>query len=145
MVGWGKRLGISLVSWIAGAVLAAAIMVAQMFATDPPPLAHVGDSFAAVAYLGPIFLLVSFVGWIAAIPAVVLVTGFCRWRFWMWLALGTCIGPVLWLVFRVLTEQGSARFDVSAMPIEVLTASFLIALIYLLLVKRAQAAQEAGS
>src|SRR5271163_4249578 len=138
MVPWWKRLLISLMSWVAGSVLGAGVMVAEMFASDPPPMAHALDSLAAVAYLAPIFLLVSFIGWVVALPAVLLVTAFCRWRLWMWLGLGTCVGPVLWIVFRVLTERGSARFDVSAMPVEVVTVSFLSALIYLLLVRRAQ-------
>ena len=138
MVPWWKRLGLSVVSWIVGAILGAVVMVLQMLVTDPPPIARAGESFLALASLAPLFILLTFAGWLVAIPLVLLVKGFCRWRFWAWLAGGSCIGPVLWLVWRMVAEKGSARFDLSAMPSQAIVVSFLATLIFILLLQRAQ-------
>jgi hypothetical protein len=138
MVPLWKKIGLSVISLFAGSILGAAIMVLQMLISDPPPASRMGESLLAFASLAPLFLLLSLVGWVGAIPAVILIKGFCRWRYWVYLALGTAIGPVFWLGFRMLTEKGAARFDFFAMPYQVTTVSFLIALIYILLFQRAQ-------
>ena len=138
MISWWKKIVLSLESWIAGAILGAALMVLQMLITNPPPMARLGESVLALTSLAPFFLLLSFFGWLVALPGVILVNGFCRWRFWMYLALGTCIGPALWLIYRIFTAKGASRFDFTAMPYPIATVSFLIALIYILLFQRAQ-------
>src|SRR5579863_1656979 len=145
MVPWWKKIGISMVSWAAGAILGAAIMVLQMLITDPPPISRMGESLLALASLAPVFLALSFTGWLIAIPLVLLVKGFCRWRFWVYLGLGTCIGPALWLLSRILTEKGDARFDLAAMPYQAIVVPFLAALVYILLFRRAQARLSATS
>jgi len=144
MLSWWKKVVISLYAWIAGSILGSATMVLQMLITNPPPLSRMGEAFLALFSIAPFVLLVGFFGWLVALPVVILINGFCRWRFWLYLALGTCIGPGLWLVYRVSTAKGAARFDLTAMPFQFLTVSFLIALVYILLIQRAlgQAAKK---
>lgn len=40
-------------------------------------------------------LLFSAPGWFLAIPAVILVKKVFGWHFWLWLGIGTCIGPIV--------------------------------------------------
>lgn len=137
MVPWWKKLLISLVGWIAGAVLGAVVMVAQALVTDPPPMSRAGESLVAFASLAPLLTLVSLPGWVVAIPLVLVAKSFCRWRFWAWLAAGTAIGPVLWLVWSLVTTKG--KIDVATMPAQCFVISFLGSLVYLRLLLRAQA------
>jgi hypothetical protein len=137
MVGWGKRLGISLVSWIAGAILGAVVMVVQALITDTPPLARAGEPIIALASLVPVFMVASLPGWAVAVPLILAARSFCRWRFWAWLGAGTAIGPLLWLAWSLVTTK--TRIDVTSMPAQCLVISFLGSLIYLRLLLRAQA------
>jgi len=136
MVPWWKRLLISLVGWIVGAVLGAAVMVIQALITDPPPLARAGESLVGFASLAPLFALVSLPGWLVALPLVVAARSLCRWRFWAWLAAGTAIGPALWLLWAPIASKG--KIDVTSMPSQCFVISFLGSLIYLRLLLRAQ-------
>lgn len=58
-----------------------------------------------------IVILASLPGWLVAIPVVVLVGNYNRWRGWVWGALGVCIGPGVILAFGLygfLTDGHSA-------------------------------------
>jgi hypothetical protein len=143
MVGWSKRLLISLVSWVAGAVLGAVAMVLQLTISDPPPAGRMLEPIQAVGYLVPVFLAFSFPGWIVAAPAVLLATRFCRWRFWAYLAAGTCIGPALYLAYELIGfAKSKSAIDFSRMPVQVVEVAFLTTLTYLLLVRRARASRR---
>ena len=137
MVPWWKRLEISLVGWVAGAILGAPVMVVQALVTDPPPMARAGESLVAFVSLAPLFLLLSLPGWVVAIPLVVFARSFCRWRFWAWLAAGTAIGPALWLAWSLVASKG--KIDVASMPAQCFVIPFLGSLVYLRLLLRAQA------
>ena len=136
MVPWWKKLGISLAGWIAGAVLGAVVMVAQALVTDPPPMARMSEALIALVSLAPLLALASLPGWIVAIPLVLVAKSFCRWRFWAWLAAGTAIGPLLWILWSLATAKG--KVDWASMPAQCFVISLLGSLVYLRLLLRAQ-------
>jgi hypothetical protein len=141
LVPWWKKLSISLVSWIAGSILGAVVTVLAMAVANPPPLSRAIEPLQAVMFMAPFFLIFSFLGWVAAIPVVLIANSFCRWRLWLYLALGTCIGPILYLALGLYSFlRSKTPIHIFEMPPQFIVVSFLTTLIYLLLIRRAQAA-----
>lgn len=143
MVRWWKRLFYSLISVVIGAGICGGFVVSQQMIANP----HM--PFSPQAWLGSIVffdywvVLLSLPGWLLAIPAVLLVRDLRRRRFWLYLALGSCIGPVLILgiaFYSALSAPNFAGFPRNSMSTAYLAAgiSFLTTLIYLLLLRRAQ-------
>jgi hypothetical protein len=85
-------------------------------------------------------------GWLLGMPFVLLVRNIRGWRFWFYLALGSCIAPGLFslsLLHSHLTRSSSGSSpttespDYTAVPISA-AISILTTLIYLLLLRRNQ-------
>jgi hypothetical protein len=84
--------------------------------------ASLRDNFAnPKAHVDPVSLLIStcivaiasLSGWLVALPIVLLVRDYSRWRIWLWGAVGICIGPgvVIGMAsYGFITERNSADF-----------------------------------
>ena len=143
VVRWWKRLFYSLISVVVAAGICGGFVVCEQMIVDSKV------PFIAKAWLGSVVffdywvVLLSLPGWLLAIPAVLLVRDLRRWRFWVYLALGSFIGPVLILgiaFISALRAPNFAGFPRDSMSTVFLAAgiSFLTTLIYLLLLRRAQ-------
>jgi hypothetical protein len=98
---------------------------------------------ASVAFVTGMVLILSFPGWLLAIPIVLAVRHVYGWRFWMCFALGIGIGPLTFLGMQLYFALASHAAFVPG-PIEFYlrpaAVSSLTTLIYLLLLRGAQAA-----
>jgi hypothetical protein len=139
-VPWWKRLLLSLISLVAGCILGDVLMVLQMAISNSAHRFTPLGLLLAFAFFAPFFLISSFLGWVIAIPVVLALRNFNGWRFWVYLALGVLIGPVLWLALDAysLVTNPRSQFDLTSMPY-VVAVSFLTTLFYLLAMRWAQA------
>ena len=141
MVPWWKRLVYSLVSVIAAVVLCFAAVFAEMFLRNSSGHPLAGDFLIAVAMT----ILACIPGWLIAVPVVLIANDIQGWRFWLLWVVGSCIGPLLLLVFAMLAFQGSAGVSTSVpdiMDFVYLGAavSCLSTTVYLLLLRWSQRA-----
>ena|ERR1035438_6285377 len=143
MVRWWRRLFYSLISVVVGAgVCGGALMIQRMIADPHTP-------FSPQAWVGSIvffdywLVLLSLPGWLLAIPAVLLVRDLRGLRFWIYLAMGSCIGPAIILgiaFYSALRSPNFVGFPENSLSTVCLAAgiSSVTTLIYLLLLRRAQ-------
>jgi hypothetical protein len=100
---------------------------------------------AGIAFFVVMVFLASLPGWLLAIPIVLAVRNIAGWRFWMYFALGTGIGP-LWILgmglYFSLVSPHHTGFAPGPIDLyyKALAVSSLTTLIYLLLLRRAQPA-----
>lgn len=93
-------------------------------------------------------LVFSLLGWLLAIPAVILVKQVSGWRFWMWWGVGTCIGPaVMWGLalpaFLADLFSGSPPLHLDPWGVtESAAVACLTTLFYLLMLRRSQRALD---
>ena len=98
--------------------------------------------FEAMDLIWAIFPVLVFCipGWLVALPVVLAVTDFRGWRMWFFLAVGTCIGPIVILGFAAygqLTDphpggswaNGSGGFLIFAATVSLITTFFYLLLI----------------
>lgn len=143
IVRWWKRLFYSLISVVIGAGFCGAFVVSQQMIANPHRPFSPQAWFGSIVFFDYWVVLLSLPGWLLAIPAVLLVKDLSGWRFWVYLALGSCIGPVLILgiaSYFALSAPRFVGFPQNSMPTAGLAAgiSCLTTLIYLLLLLRAQ-------
>jgi hypothetical protein len=143
MVRWWKRLFYSLISVVIGAGVCGGVLVSQQMIMNPHMRFSLQAWLGSIAFFDYWVVLLSLPGWLLAIPAVLLVRDLRRWRFWVYLALGSFIGPVLILgiaFYSAVRAPNFAGFPRDSMSTAYLAAgiSFLTTLIYLLLLRRAQ-------
>jgi hypothetical protein len=87
---------------------------------------------------------VSLAGWLIAIPLILMVNDVSRWRFWLYLGIGSSIGPALAYQGIVLPflKSYQGRYDQTPAVLVMVGISAIIsciaALSYLLLLRRAQ-------
>lgn len=143
MVPWWKRLIYSLGSVIVGAGAAGALVAGREFISSSH--GHVSAMGLTIAGLGfdCWVVILSLPGWLLAIPVVLLVRYTYGWRFWMYWALGTCVGPALILgvaLYSALRAPNLEGFPGDSMSVVYLAGaiSFLSTLLYLLLLRRAR-------
>jgi hypothetical protein len=143
-VPWRKRLFYSLESWLIAAIVSGAIFAAAeeigLPAEHAVTLAEIGAGVAATIVLVLVF---SLPGWLLAIPIVLAVRNFRGWRFWMYFALGSCIGPALFLGMALyFFLRSPAHFGSLPGPLGLYVrpavVSSLTTLVYLLLLRRPQ-------
>jgi hypothetical protein len=147
MIHWWGRLVYSLVSVALAAVLSVGLMMlAGSFPSYSGRDGLVGTLSVGVvsAFIGLVFTF-SLPGWLLGLPFVLAVKDLRAWRFWLWLAIGTCIGPLLIVGWVLLEAPGYPHDKVSealygAMFFVYMATgvSSLTALIYLLLLRWAQ-------
>jgi hypothetical protein len=142
-VRWWKRLFYSLISVVLAAGISGAAVMLQQLLTNPHAQLGAEAWLGSVVFFDYWVVLLSLPGWLLAIPAVLLVTNLQGWRFWMYLVLGSFIGPVLILAIAIYSSiQGPsfAGFSRDAVSTAFLAAaiSCLTTLFYLLLLRRAQ-------
>ncbi|HEY1903824.1 MAG TPA: hypothetical protein VGG56_15430 [Terracidiphilus sp.] len=142
MVAWWKRLLFSLASIVAAAIVCMAAIVVESADKSHPV------SFRSSEVILTLAVIVGFclIGWVFAVPAVLLVTNIRGGRFWLYWVLGSCVGPLLMLalcavVFLVFPQgSGSPWLNPALRPLVYLAGaiSSLTSLFYLLLLRRAQ-------
>ncbi|MDE3201655.1 MAG: hypothetical protein KGN79_12125 [Acidobacteriota bacterium] len=136
MVSRWKRLFYSLSGTAAGAFLLATCLMFAPGKSESPLKTFVGTA--------SILFAVSLSGWILALPLVLLVRNIDSWRFWMYLGIGTMIGPLVTYIGAIQRLLGSYHGAYNQAP-AVLVAlgmasviSFSASLCYLLLFRKAQ-------
>ena len=143
-VPWRKRLLCSLESWLIAAIVSGAIFaVAEEIGLSPDHAVTVSEIGAGVAATIVLVLVFSLPGWLLAIPIVLAVRNIGGWRFWMYFALGSCIGPAwflgmaLYFFLKSPTHFGSVPGPLG-LYVRPAVVSSLTTLVYLLLLRRAQ-------
>jgi hypothetical protein len=136
MVAWWKRLILSAISWLVAGAVFGAILALQNIVFNPN--AH----FEAAELLGGIWVVVlcSLPGWLLAIPVVLIAKDLHGWRFRVYWAIGSCIGPLLIYsvaLYFFLTSPNTSSFAPEAKNVVYLATaiSSLTTIIYLLLLR----------
>lgn len=157
MVPWWKRLMYGLIGWLVATCAVSFliwiwVLIMPIWVHTQSTVKRSDSVFDVLSGVFGAFLLVlisalsvSIIGWILGIPYVLLVRNSKGWRFWIYLALGTGIGPALFLsplLYSFLTRSSpgslpSEPADYGSVGISTVFSSFTI-LIYLLLLRRAQ-------
>jgi hypothetical protein len=150
MAPWWKRLLYSFVSWVIVALLSGPLFViAEMVGSHLSRAIAVPEVAASIAFITGMVFILSFPGWLLAIPIVLAVRNVKGWRFWMYFALGSSIGPAwilgMGLYFWLVSPHHSGF---SPGPIDLyyraVAVSSLTTLIYLLQLRRAQPVAAMG-
>jgi hypothetical protein len=148
MVPWWKRLAYGLAGWVVATCVVGILASIWVFTQFPHKRSvTVSDVFDFWLLFLITALAASIFGWLLGTPFVLLVRNSRGWRFWVYLALGSGIGPALLLsswLYSFLTRSrsgsltaespGCFAFCISA------AVSSITTLIYLLLLRRAQLA-----
>jgi hypothetical protein len=154
MAGWGKRLIYGVVGWVAAICAVAVAMSVWEFSWLPakPSIPPVSAVFGFLLLVLISAFAVSSPGWLLGIPYVILVRSSRGPRFWIYLALGTGIGPafcVFDLLYSFLTHSAANHLRTALADDDyILTlcisavVSSLTALIYLALLRRADLAEQ---
>lgn len=91
MVAWWKRLLFSLASMIVAAIACLTGILLVSAAKSHAVNFHSSEVILTIAVLVGFCLI----GWVFSVPAVLMVTQVNGWRFWLYWALGSCVGPLL--------------------------------------------------
>src|ERR1035441_5098358 len=136
MVPRSKRLLYSIFSVIAGALIFNLFLL--LLSSDY-------GSFAAFLVVMGFTLLFSFPGWLIAIPTVVIWSDIRGWRFWMYLGIGSSIGPIwifVLMLYPFLRAPNQSAYSRGPTVLAMLGLAAAVSgpatLIYLLLLRRAQ-------
>lgn len=150
MVPWWKRLMYGLIGWLVATCTVSLLMSIWILTQSPVKRSDSSSDFLSGVFGAFLLALisafsVSIIGWLLGIPYVLLVRNSNGWRFRIYLALGSGIGPALLLspsLFSILR-----RFSSGGPPIEFPDYAFVCSsamvssfttLIYLLLLRRAE-------
>jgi hypothetical protein len=147
MVAWWKRLIYSLVSAVLGAGVCGAGAAAEQVVSNAHGHLSAEALWTAIVFFDPWVIALSFPGWLVALPLVLLIKNVRGWRFWMYWAIGICIGPAIVVVVEWIAA--SRGLMLAGIPGGLATAYLLSAaisglssLLYLLLVRRGQTRAE---
>jgi hypothetical protein len=146
MIPWWKRLLFSLLSVALAALICEAyfiiLEVFQPLEVFLPP----GRQLQASEYIVQfgLVLVYSLPGWLFAIPIVLTVTDIGGWRFWVYWAIGSAIGPFLFLLVALcllLSHPDLNAITLNVIPLILFgtAISCVTTLFYLLLLRRARA------
>ena len=147
MVPWWKRLLYSFASSVLGAGLCGAAAASQQVVANAHGHLNAEGLWTAIVFFDPWVIALSLPGWLLALPLVLLVGNVRGWRFWMYWAIGTSLGPIIiLLVERIAASRG---FVLAGIPGGLSAAYYLAAaisalssLFYLLLLRRGQTRAE---
>ena len=147
MVAWWKRWIYSFVSAVLGAGLCGAAAASQQVVANAHGHLNAESLWTAILFFDPWVITLSLPGWLLALPLVFLVRNLRGWRFWMYWAIGICIGPlIVLLVDRIAASRGLALAGIpgglSSAYYLATAISGLSSLIYLLLLRRGQTRAE---
>lgn len=143
MVAWWKRLVYSLIGVALGAGLAGAWVASQQFGQNADGRFNAMALLTTILFFDSWVIALSLPGWVLAIPIVLLVKNVARWRFWMYWAIGICLGPAMILAIGFYSAARGLRFaglfgNYATTVYMAGAVSGLASLIYLLLLRRAQ-------
>lgn len=144
MVAWWKKLLYSLIGVVLGAGLAGAWVAAQQFVQHAHGRSSAMALVTTILFFDPWVITLSLPGWVLAIPMVLLVRNIAGWRFWMYWAIGICFGPAMILAVGFYSAARGMSFagfpgNYASTVYLAGAVSGLSSLIYLLLLRRAQA------
>ena len=95
MIAWWKRLFFSLVSVLLASLVCMGCLIAVDALRKPSAPGSVRSSEVVLTLAGTVGF--SMVAWLVSTPAVLMVKNFRGVRFWVYLGLGCCVGPLLML------------------------------------------------
>jgi hypothetical protein len=152
MVPWWKRLAYGLFGWVVATCVIGVFVSIWLVAHLPAGRGFSVSRFADVWLLFLISALaVSVGGWLLGIPFVLVVKNTIGRRFWIYLALGSCIRPGLFfgeLLYSVQKHSASGGVATESTDYSTLWMSAVVSglttLVYLLLLRRAQLAQKSN-
>lgn len=136
MVPRWKKMAYSLVGVIVGAATLAGLSLLFPGKSDDP----IGLFFGVTLLI----FAVSLAGWLLAIPLIVMVNNVSRWRFWLYLGIGSSIGPILAYLGMVspFIRSYKGHYDQTSAMLVIVGGSAILSCIatltYLLLLRRAQ-------
>ena len=143
MVPWWKRLIYSFVSvLVSGSVCGATVLFPQYLARPHDHLSAIG-LIGMFLFFESLVLTLTFPCWLLATPIVLIAIDLRGWRFWMYLAIGSSVGPFYWLGRKLMSFDtnsnlyGGPYFVVGAV-------SILASLIYLWTIRRAQGLRDSS-
>ena len=143
MAAWWKRLIYSFVSTVFGAGLCGAAAAANVVISNAHGHLSTMGLWTEILAFDPWVILLSLFGWLLALPLILLVRNVRGWRFWMWWAVGICIGPAIIEVVNWIAAMKG--FSLAGIPGGLNTAlwlsgaiSGLSSLLYLLIIRRSQ-------
>ena len=146
MVPWWKRLIYALLGMLIATTTYWTVMFCRELVRRPIDRASIGWAVLALLMTECMTLAICSFGYLLASPIVLTVSNFRGWRFWMYWFVGTCIGPLVTYlnsVYVTRTQPVPSQFKSASLPLAGLVAPTAIAcataLIYLLLMRRAQA------
>lgn len=129
MVAWWKRFLYSLASVAIPPVTALLCAIVWRFTQG------FGSTWLAVALI--LYFEFSLFGWVLALPFVLRVTDFRGWRGFMWISIGSLLGPVLVGGVSLIPDAGLSPLSPGSAGISA-AASGLATMIYVALLSRAQ-------
>jgi len=144
MIPWWKRLLYSLVIVITTASLCGEIVL------FPYSLSSHASPHTAIGLLGMfiyfelLVLAITLPCWLLATPLILVATNFNGWRFWVYWAIGSILGPLYWFGRKLVGIDTNGGLYGGPYP-EVCAVSVVASLIYLLVVGRAQKRRISGS
>lgn len=143
MVAWWKRLIYSLFSVVAAGSIFGVVVALQTIPANPSTRFQIAE---VISYIW-VLVFGSLPGWILTIPVVLIVTNIRGWRFWMYLAIGSAIGPALILGIAIFVYFSSSHavglaWRVNSAQMLAAAISFVATLIYLLLLRWGQSPSE---
>jgi 4-amino-4-deoxy-L-arabinose transferase-like glycosyltransferase len=144
MVAWWKRILLSLLSVVVAAVVCL-LSVVLWSAVKSHPVSFRSSEVLLTIAVTVVFCVIA---WLFSVPVVLIVRNIRGWRFWFYWIVGSCVGPALMLVLCavIIMQVSHGRtvtwYNPEELPLLFMSAaiSSVSALIYLSLLRRAQAA-----
>lgn len=103
---WGRWL-CSMLSVAMAGILCGAFIYGPALLAHPLSVAGLNRFFEYTGFV----LYLSAPGWLIASPFVLLIRNYHGWRTWFYLAAGSCIGPILALVPRLMDSGADSPSD----------------------------------
>jgi hypothetical protein len=98
MVAWWKRVLFSLASMVAAVIVCLSCVVLESVLKSHPANIHSSEVILTIA----VAIGFCMVGWVFALPVVLIVTNIRKGRFWFYWVLGSCVGPLLMVALSAL-------------------------------------------
>lgn len=137
MVPWWKRLIFSLVSVEATGSVCGAIVLFPHFLREATGHHSALGSLGMFLFFEFLVLTLTFPCWLLASPMILIATNLRGWRFWMYWAIGSFIGPLYWFGRKLMGLDTNSKLYGGPYGV-IVVVSVLASLIYLVVIRRAE-------
>lgn len=152
MIAWWKRLIFALLATVIATTAYWTLVFGRELMRRPLDRSSIGAAIFDFLFTEALTLVICLVGCLLASPILFMVSDFRGWRFGMYWAIGTCIGPLtsyldgvyVYLTQPIPDQFRTLRYPLAGIAIPTVIAS-LTTLIYLLLVRRAETHKRAAT